>query len=90
MGTNTEVKRVDSQGRIVLPLDWRETNLEDGNEVIIIKEKGCLKIVPKKKVDLTQYFDAIEFDEDITESLENWDETEKRLARKEIQEQEEQ
>ncbi len=90
MGINAEVKKVDSQGRIVLPLDWRERDLKGVNEVIIIKEKGYLKIIPKKKVDLTQFFDALAFDEDITRKLEdNWDEAEKTIVRKQVQESEE-
>ena len=43
MTTPIEIKKVDSQGRIVLPLDWRETDLQGATEVFVIKEKGFLK-----------------------------------------------
>ena len=32
---NTEIRKVDSQGRIVLPLKWREKELKNEDEVII-------------------------------------------------------
>ena len=74
---NTEIKKVDSQGRIVLPRNWREKELKDGDEVIIIEEEGILKIIPKKKIDLTQFFDSIELDDDLVDKLEDWEEFEK-------------
>ncbi len=40
---NTEIKKVDSQGRIVLPRNWRDKELKDGDEVIIMEEEGILK-----------------------------------------------
>ena len=50
MKINTEIRKVDSQGRIVLPLKWREKELKTGDEVIIIEDEGILKIIPKKKL----------------------------------------
>ena len=84
MKLNTEIKKVDSQGRIVLPRDWRERELKDGNEVIIIEEKGVLKIIPKKKIDLTQFFDSLEISEELLEKLEDWSEFEKKFMKKKI------
>jgi bifunctional DNA-binding transcriptional regulator/antitoxin component of YhaV-PrlF toxin-antitoxin module len=81
MNKKTEVRKVDSQGRIVLPLDWRESDLDSNNEVIIIKNKGFLKIIPKKKEDLSKFFDAVEFEGDILNNLEEWDEIENKLHR---------
>lgn len=78
---NTEIKKVDSQGRIVLPIKWREKELKDGDEVIIIEEEGILKIIPKKKIDLTQFFDTLEFDDDLIDKLENWSEFENSLLK---------
>jgi len=66
MEKTIEVRKVDYQIRIVLPLDWRENDLKDSQEVIIIKEKGFLKIIPKKKIDLTRFFDSLDFGDDIT------------------------
>ncbi len=81
---NTEIKKVDSQGKIELPLNWREKELKDGNEVIIIEEGGILRIIPKRKIDLTQFFDKLEFDENLINKLENWSEFEKHLSKNKL------
>jgi hypothetical protein len=39
--------------------NWREKELKDGDEVIIMEEEGILKIILKKKIDLTQFFDKL-------------------------------
>lgn len=82
---NTELRKVDSQGRIVLPSKWREAELKDNDEVIIIEEKGILKIIPKKKIDLTQFFDSLELDDDMVDKLENWNVFEKGLLKKKLE-----
>jgi len=79
---NTEIKKVDSQGRIVLPRNWREKELKDGDEVIIMEEEGILKIIPKKKIDLTQFFDKLEYDDNLVDKLENWSEFENTVLKK--------
>ena len=79
---NTEIKKVDSQGRIVLPHKWREKELQDIDEVIIIEEEGILRIIPKKKIDLTQFFDSLEYDDDLIDRLENWSDFEKAVLKK--------
>jgi len=79
---NTEIKKVDSQGRIVLPRNWRERELKDGDEVIIMEEEGILKIIPKKKIDLTQFFDKLEYDDILVDKLENWSEFENTFLKK--------
>ena len=79
---NTEIKKVDSQGRIVLPRNWREKELKDGDEVIIMEEEGILKIIAKKKVDLTQFFDKLEYDDILVDKLENWSEFENAFLKK--------
>ena len=43
MECGVEVKRLDSQGRIILPADWREAEVGERREVYIIKRKGYLK-----------------------------------------------
>lgn len=50
------VKRVDQYGRIVLPKEWRE------KEVFTLEYPDHIKIVPKEKVDLTEFFDAAEIE----------------------------
>jgi len=79
---NTEIKKVDSQGRIVLPRNWRERELKDVDEVIIMEEEGILKIIPKKKIDLTQFFDKLEYDDILIDKLENWSEFEDTFLKK--------
>ena len=82
MKSNTEIRKVDSQGRIVLPHKWREKELKEGDEVLIIEEKGILKIIPKKKIDLTQFFDSLEYENDLIEKLDNWADFENTLSKK--------
>lgn len=74
MDYGVEIKKVDKQGRIVLPSEWRKKELKDSDEVFIIKEKGALKIIPKKKPDLTKYFDSVDLGVDF---IEEWEEFER-------------
>ena len=71
-----EVKKVDSQGRIILPADWRETEIDESKELYIIKKKGYLKLVPKRRVDLTECFDKVDLG---VESIGSWREFEKKF-----------
>jgi AbrB family looped-hinge helix DNA binding protein len=63
-----EVKKVDSQGRIVLPKEWRE---RWGSEVILIEFEDKIEILPKRRPKLSQFFDIIEAEvkEDIEKEL---------------------
>ncbi len=63
-----EVKRIDSQGRIVLPKEWRE---KWGNEVILIEFEDMIEILPKRKPKLSQFFDIVEAEvkEDVEREL---------------------
>ena len=60
---------MDSQGRFILPSDWREAELGETREVYVIKRKGFLKLVPKRKVDLTKLFNKVDLG---VESIEDW------------------
>ena len=62
--------------------DLREKELKDGDEVIIMEEEGILKIIAKKKVDLTQFFDKLEYDDILVDKLENWSEFENTFLKK--------
>ena len=64
-----EVKKMDSHGRIILPADWREAKVEESRELYVIKRKGYLKLVPKRRVDLTEYFDKVDLG---VKSIDNW------------------
>lgn len=54
------VRRVDGQGRIALPSDWRSKSLKDTQEVVLVEQDDFLVIRPRKKVDLTEFFDSVE------------------------------
>ena len=75
METGVEVKRVDAQGRIILPADWRLAEVGESKELYIIKRKGYLKLIPKRKVDLTQCFDRVDLGVD---SIGSWSKFEKK------------
>jgi len=74
--SGVEVKKVDSQGRVILPADWREAEVGESRELYIIKRKGYLKIVPKRRVDLTEDFDKVDLG---VESIGGWKEFQKRF-----------
>ncbi|MEM0376639.1 MAG: hypothetical protein QXI90_02530 [Thermofilum sp.] len=40
MRVRVELKKVGSQGRIVLPADWRESEMGCSREVYVIKGEG--------------------------------------------------
>ncbi|BAD85480.1 predicted transcription regulator, SpoVT/AbrB family [Thermococcus kodakarensis KOD1] len=64
-----EVKRVDPQGRLVLPKSWRE---RWGNEVIVVELEDRIEILPRKKPRLSRFFDILEVElkgEDIEKEL---------------------
>lgn len=37
--TGVEVKKVDSQGCLILPVDWREAEIGENREVYVVKRK---------------------------------------------------
>jgi bifunctional DNA-binding transcriptional regulator/antitoxin component of YhaV-PrlF toxin-antitoxin module len=74
-----EIKKVDSQGRLTLPSDWRERQLKDTSEVYVIMREGFLKVVPKRKVDLRKFFDKANLGVD---AIDDWDEFEKLFSEK--------
>ena len=76
METGVEVKKVDAQGRLILPADWREAELSENKELFIIKRKGYLKLVPKRRVDLTENFDKVDLG---VEAIGSWKQFEKKI-----------
>ena len=75
-----EIKKVDSQGRIMLPIDWRSEEVQDEREVYVLKRKGYLKILPKKRGDLTALFDTLDLG---VESIDDWSEFERIVVEEE-------
>ncbi len=63
------VKKVDRQGRVVLPKEWREKYLRTGR--VVVREEGAnLVISPYEPPDLTQLFDSVEVD--LESDLSDW------------------
>jgi len=56
------LKEVDSQGRFTIPAKWRERILKGVKEVYVFMYPDHLRVVPKRAVDLTEYFDSVEVD----------------------------
>jgi len=71
-----EVKKVDAQGRLILPADWREAELSESKELYVIKRKGYLKIIPKRRVNLTLNFDKVDLG---VEAIGSWKQFEKKF-----------
>ena len=69
MKSGVEVRKVDSQGRFILPTDWRNAELSETQEVYVIKRKGYLKIIPRRRIDLTRFFDKVDLGVD---AIEDW------------------
>jgi len=65
------VKRLDSQGRLLLPKELRE---KLGDEVIIVDLGDRVELLPRKRVDLTRFFDSVEVEE-----LDEWEELKREL-----------
>jgi bifunctional DNA-binding transcriptional regulator/antitoxin component of YhaV-PrlF toxin-antitoxin module len=76
MSNAIEIKKVDKQGRFVIPSDWRKREMKDTDEVFLLKKKGFLKIIPKRKISLTKFFDKADLRVDV---INNWVEFEKRF-----------
>jgi len=70
------LKKVDEQGRVVLPAPWRKKHLH-GDTVLVRPRGEGLEILPQDAVDLTAYFDAVEID--LAADLSDW-----RSVRREI------
>jgi len=71
-----ELKKVDEQGRFILPADWRESELSESREVYVIKRKRYLKLIPKRRVDLTECFDKVDLG---VKSIGDWNEFERKF-----------
>jgi hypothetical protein len=74
--SGVEVKKVDAQGRLILPADWRDSEIGESKEIYIIKRKGYLKLIPKRRIDLTQCFDKVDLG---VEAIGNWKQFEKKF-----------
>ena len=74
MSSGVVIKKVDSQGRLILPADWRESQIGEDREVYVVRRKDYLKIIPKRPPDLTRGFDSVDLGVD---SIGDWGEFER-------------
>lgn len=51
----------------ILPLNWRREELRGSDEVFIVKEGSILKIIPRRKPDITKYLDSVDLGVDSIE-----------------------
>jgi bifunctional DNA-binding transcriptional regulator/antitoxin component of YhaV-PrlF toxin-antitoxin module len=49
-----ELKKIDSQGRVVLPPEWRKKIRS--NEVFLVEDGDLLLVIPKDDPNLSKYF----------------------------------
>ena len=71
-----EIKKMDSQGRVVLPITWRRRMKSD--EVMVVEERAKVEIFPRE-VDLSKYVDSVEVEVD---NFEDYHEMRKELRKK--------
>jgi len=55
------IKKIDAQGRLVLPREWRLSALKETDEVILLIFDDHIKIVPHN-TNLSRYIDSVEVD----------------------------
>ncbi|RLE90717.1 MAG: AbrB family transcriptional regulator [Thermoprotei archaeon] len=68
------VRKVDSQGRVVLPVSWKHMR---GKEVIVVEREGRVEIF-RRDVDLSKYVDSVEVD---VENFEDYHELRRELRK---------
>jgi len=73
-----EVKRVDNQGRIILPKSWRDRYLK-GKKAIVVFKGDLVEIRPFTKFDLTKCFDKVEAD--LKSDFSDWHKVRRELRR---------
>jgi bifunctional DNA-binding transcriptional regulator/antitoxin component of YhaV-PrlF toxin-antitoxin module len=76
---NVEERRVDSQGRVSLPSEWRRTHLNQDGEVVIVNMGEELIIKAKKVQRLSDFFDSV--DVELKSDLSDWHRVKKELLR---------
>ena len=69
--------KMDDQGRIVVPKEWREKH--PGKEYVLDMGEDEVRIYPLKEEDLTKFFDSAEVD--LKSDLSDWKEVRKELRK---------
>jgi bifunctional DNA-binding transcriptional regulator/antitoxin component of YhaV-PrlF toxin-antitoxin module len=65
-----EERRVDSQGRVSLPAEWRRMHLDHKGDVVIVNMGEELIIKAKKSQRLSEFFDSV--DVELLSDLSDW------------------
>jgi len=76
-----EVRKVDSQGRVILPSEWRKSEVGEDGEVYIVSRRGYLKIIPKRRPNLIEYFDSVDLG---VEAIGDWKDFERKFREESI------
>lgn len=71
------IKRVDEQGRVLIPKKWRDKYLKKSSTVILEVKDDQIVIKCHNPVDITKYFDSI--DVDLKSDLDDWNEVKREL-----------
>lgn len=74
-----EERRVDSQGRISLPAEWRREHLDQEGDVVIVNMGEELLIKAKKSQKLSEFFDSV--DVELKSDLSDWHRVKDELLR---------
>ena len=59
-----EIRKVDFQGRISLPVAWRREVLGDADEVYVFRDGESLVVSARREPDLSLHFDSVTVDVD--------------------------
>lgn len=65
-----EERKVDSHGRVSLPVEWRRKYLKESDEVVILYRDGELLLKPKEARPLSEFFDSLEVE--LEADLDDW------------------
>jgi len=74
-----EERKVDSQGRISLPADWRKKHLDQEGDIVIVNMGEELIIRAKKSQKFSELFDSV--DVELTSDLSDWHRVKNELLR---------
>jgi bifunctional DNA-binding transcriptional regulator/antitoxin component of YhaV-PrlF toxin-antitoxin module len=70
MGLWVEERRVDSRGRVSLPLEWMRMHLDGERDVVIVNVGEELRIRAKRSLRLSEFFDSV--DVELGSDLSDW------------------
>jgi len=77
---SVEIRKVDSQGRISLPVEWRREVLGDADEVYVFRDGDSLVVRARQEPDLAQHFDSVTIDVE-PEAFRNYHRLKKALSK---------